>query len=320
MLSTHLQFERGGMMFDSSIIMFNRVLVMFLIMLVGFHIFRKGIFNNDVTAQIGILLNTYITPCNIIKSFQRDFDPALAKELGGTFVIALLLFAISIILANLAFPKECADARIGVVLTNNGFMVVPLMDALFGTYGVFLGSAHIAAMAIIIWTYAVSQLEKNYVFSIKKILFSPGVLATLLSFLLFLSPVKLPMSAFTAVSLLADLNTPLAMLILGSYLAQIDFKQLVNDQIAWRVSALRLLAIPAFTVIILLALPLGSVSEQCLLIGMAAPSAISCAMFAQIYDTNYLFSTRVIALTTLLSLLTLPLWFTVFNSCAIFLG
>lgn len=301
-------------MLENSIIVFNRILIMLLLMAAGFFFFRKDVLDNHTTKKLSVLLNTYVMPCCVIESFQRTFDPALAKTLGLTFLAAAALFGVSMLLANVLFPKHKPDSRVCIVLTNNGFMALPLLDAMFGATGVFLGSAHIVAMAIVLWTYCVGQLDKGYKFSARRILVTPGVIAALFSLALFVSPVKLPEQVFSAVGLMADLNTPLAMLVLGAYLAQIDFRLVVADRAVWKISCIRVLLIPAIAVALLFVLPLDPTAKLCLLVGTAAPTAIACAMFAQIYDTDYLFSTRVVALTTILSLVTLPGWIAVLTA------
>ena len=109
-----------------------------------------------------------------------------------------------------------------------------------------------------------------------------------------------------ALTHLANLNTPLAMLVLGGYMAQVDLKSCFIDRQVWKACAVRLLLIPAFTMLMLLLIPLEHTAKLTLLVGAAAPSAIATAMFAQIHGSDYLFSTKTVALSTLLSLVTLP--------------
>ena len=169
-------------------------------------------------------------------------------------------------------------------------------------------------MAIVLWTFGISQLDQNYRFNLRRIICTPGVLAAAFSLLLFVSPVKLPQQLFASVAFLADLNTPLAMLVLGSYLAQIDFRQVFNNRSVWKITCVRILLIPLISVLMLLVFPLDMTAKLSLLIAMAAPTAVAAAMFAQIYDTDYLFSTRVVALSTVLSLFTLPTWIAVLTA------
>lgn len=301
-------------MLQNSFIVFNQILIMFLLMGVGFFLYKRNILDDHTTKKLSVILSTYVMPCCVIEAFQRPFDRSLALSLLWTFLAAAILFAVSIALCIWLFPKSAPDSRVCAVLSNNGFMAIPLLDALFGSTGVFLGSAHIVLMAIVLWTFGISQLDRNYRFSLRRIICTPGVLAAVFSFLLFVSPVKLPSQIFASVAFLGDLNTPLAMLVLGAYLAQIDFRQVFNNRAVWKITCVRILLIPLISVLMLLFFPLDMTAKLSLLIAMAAPTAVAAAMFAQIYETDYLFSTRVVALSTILSLITLPCWIAVLSA------
>lgn len=297
-------------MLQNSTIVFHQILVMFLLMLVGYILFQRKILDNHTTARMSTLLNTFIMPCCVFSSFNRSFDPILARTLALTLLCAIAVFILSILLAGWIYrpnhPNSYRDCRMCVVFSNNGFMALPLLHAMFGETGVFLGSSHIVTMAVVLWTYGVAQVDKNFCFSLKRILLNPGIIAAVLGIVLFISPFTLPEDAALALTHLSNLNTPLAMLILGSYMAQVDLKSCFADGQVWKASAVRLLLIPAFTILLLLFIPLDNTAKLTLLVGAAAPCAIAAAMFAQIHGSDYLFSTKTVALSTLLSLVTLP--------------
>ena len=285
---------------------------MFLIMLLGYYIFRKGIFTNETTKSLSGLLNRYVMPCTLIRSFQRPFDAALAGQFGVTLACAALVFAASILLGQRIYrpsgAANYADRRVCLNLTNDGFMALPLLAAMFGDEGVFLGAAHICCMTVVLWTYSVYKLSHGREkMTVKSAVFqNPGLLAAVAGILLFLSPVKLPEVVYTAVSSVGDLNTPLAMICLGCFLAQVDLRSCFLDGALWRLSLLRLVAVPAIAMALLWFAPLGNTAALVLLVGVAAPCAIACAMFSQVYGADYRFATRAIALTTILSAVTLP--------------
>ena len=301
-------------MLENSRIVFEQIVIMFLLMALGFFMFRRDILDNNMTKKLSTLLTTFVGPCCIIEAFQREFEPTMAAKLGISFLAAAAVLIISMVIANLVYPRNLPDRRNCIVLTNNGFMAIPLMTAMFGPLGVFLGAGHIVATVIVQWTYAAGQLDSNYRFTPKKVLTTPGVLAALFGLALFVSPVKLPETVFSAVTMMADVNTPLAMLILGSYLAQIDLKEMFLDKAVWKTTFIRMLVIPAITVAVLLPIPLDEATKIVLMVAIAAPTGIISAMFAQMYDTDYLFATRVVGLTTLLSLGLLPAWIAVLSA------
>lgn len=301
-----------GGMFENSLIVLAQIAVMFLIMILGFYVFRKGMLDNETIKRLSGFLNRYVMPCAVIRSFQRPFDAELARTFGLTMICAMLTFVIAIAIANAVYrpsgAANYADRRVCIILTNDGFMALPLLAAMFGPTGVFLGAAHICCMTVVLWTYGVKQLShgREKMTLRNAVLHNPGVIAAVLGLLLFVSPVKLPAVAFTAVDLVGDLNTPLAMICLGCFIAQVDLKACFFDRALWVLSGLRLLVIPVLVMVPLLFVPLDPTAKLCLMVGVSAPSAIACAMFSQVHGADFLFSTRAITLTTILSIVTLP--------------
>jgi predicted permease len=92
------------------------------------------------------------------------------------------------------------------------------------------------------------------------------------------------------------------------------------DKAVWKTTLIRMLLIPAITVAVLLPIPLDAATKTVLMVAIAAPTGIVTAMFAQMYDTDYLFATRVVGLTTLLSLGLLPGWIAVLSAALRWIG
>lgn len=286
---------------------------MFLLMAVGYVCFRLKYLDNSGAGQLSLILTRVVASCVIIDSFQREFDPALGASLLICAGCAFLVMGLSILVSHIVFRANgphpnFADKRICVVFTNCGFMALPLMDALYGSYGIFLGSAFIAANNLLLWSYGVTQLSRGISRrqQIRNALINPGTVSLAIGLLFFLTPLNLPEIPATCVSYLASLNTPVAMLILGAFLAQCDLRSCFRDRQVYFVTLLRLIVMPLITLAIFLLLPLDSTLRNTLLISAAAPVAMTCSMFGQIYGTDYLFSTRAIAVSTILSAVTIP--------------
>lgn len=301
----------GGITLRTQIaILLEQIFIMFLLMGAGFVIYRLGMLPKEMTRQLSNLLVKIVTPFTMICSFQRAFDLTLAKTLAIVLVCGFLTFFIGIAVSALLYRpakfENYANRRMCATYSNNGFMALPLLNAMFGPIGVFLGSAHIVASTVLTWTYSVPQLCGGKA-ELKKIVLNPGTIALILGTLLFVSPVKVPGPVFTAMNYLGSLNTPLAMLIVGSYLAQTDLLSAFRDLSILRNSLVRLLLIPGLALLFLLFTPLDETARMALLIGVSAPVAISNATFAQIFDSDYLYCTKAVAVSTVLSIATMPL-------------
>lgn len=289
----------------------QQIFIMFLMMSVGFVLDKRDFFDEHTTKKLSKLLAQIIMPAVIIASFQRSFDAALAKTLMIMIVFAFFSLVLSIVIAQLLYRSEkydnCGSRRMCAIFSNDAFMAFPLLEAMFGANGIFLGSAHIVANTVMIWTYGVRQLSTDRKsLNLRSIFLNPGVIAVVAGLALFISPVKLPDTLFSVLQTIGSLNTPLAMLILGSYVANAQILHALRSLDTWKISFVRLLLIPLILMVPLLLLPIDVTAGTILLIGIATPIGVMVATFAQIFDSDYIYSTRAIALSTLLSAITLP--------------
>ena len=288
---------------------------MFLLMLAGYVLTRKDILNEEGTKQASSILMFIASPAVIIASYQRAFEIELAKQLFMIFILCVIAYVIAATAAQLLFKKgllDFQDKRMCVVFSNNGFMAIPLLQALLGSTGVFLGSALIVAGNVFLWTYGAKIMGgEKYKINLKAALINPGVFAMGCGFLLFVSPVKFPENIYQVCNYLGAINTPLAMIVLGAFLARTDLIGIIKDKSIYKISFYKLVLVPAVLMLIMLLLPVNKTIAAVLLIGAAAPTGIVTAMFAQQFNTNYLYSTKVIALTTLLCIITMPIFLTI---------
>lgn len=300
-------------MLENIQILVSQLLVMFLLMAVGYICFRLKYLDNQGTAQLSLILTRIVASCVIIDSFQRKFEPELGRALVMSALCAFIAMGLSIVVGQILFRPNgphanFADRRMCLVFTNCGFMGLPLLDALYGSYGIFLGSSFIVVNNLLLWSYGVAQLSRDVPRAqrIRNVLINPGTVSIVIGLFFFLTPFQLPAVAASAVSYMASLNTPVAMLVIGAFLAQCDLRSCFRDSQVYLLSALRLLIMPLLTMAIFLLLPLEHTLRNSMLVCAAAPVALICSLFGQTYHTDYLFSTRVVAVSTIFSAITIP--------------
>lgn len=295
--------------------LYTQIIVMFLLICVGAVCYQRKIITDNGSAQMSSLLMTFVAPCVIIHSFCRPFDPAMFGKLAESFIASIVLLLISIALATLFFRKDTpnyADKRMCVIFSNNGFMALPLLQALYGDDGVFIGSINIVATNILLWTFGVWLLTRasgqtsNGV-NWQKIVCNPGIIGFLIGLIIFLGSFQLPTALESAISFMGDLNTPLAMIVLGVYLAQSNLLDIIKDRSMYFVSLCRLIMIPLIAIFLVAFLPFDRSVANILIVSIATPCAVASSMFAQMFGTNYRYSSRIIAFSTLLSAISMPL-------------
>ena len=304
-------------MLEYGLTVLNQIITMFLLMMVGFALAKLRLINKDGTAQISSILMSIIMPSTVLSAFERTYERALAVQLLQALVLTVIVYAVPALAARI-FYKTQPDKALCLVFSNNGFMAIPLIQALLGSTGVFLGSAHIVGANIMTWTYGVSKYRAGGQESQKKLwrtlLFNPGTLALLGGLVLFLTPGALPAPLLNAVNHLAAMNTPLAMLLLGTYLADIKLRESLRDKSLLLLSALKLIVLPLILIGIFWLLPFSPLVRCAMLIGSAAPTGIVVSMLAQYCKRDNRWNTTVVTFTTLCSIITMPVILVLMNA------
>lgn len=295
--------------------LYTQIIVMFLLIGVGALCYKRNMVTDEGSAQMSSILMTFVMPCIIIHSFCREFDPAMMGKLIQAFLLSVLLLVASLILSALVFPKDSsdyADKRMCTIFSNNGFMAIPLLQALYGENGVFIGSINIVVTNIFLWTIGVWMLSRasgrsSGALNWRKILLNPGTIGLAAGLMIFITSFQLPTVLNDAISFLSDLNTPLAMIVLGVYLAQSNLLQALKDRSIYLVSLCRLFVIPLIAIAAAALLPFDSDVSQVLLVSIATPCAVASSMFAQMFGTNYRYSSQIIAFSTMISAVAMPM-------------
>ena len=143
-------------------------------------------------------------------------------------------------------------------------------------------------------------------FSPKKIVLNPGVIAVAIGLPLFLLRLRLPGPLYNAVGFVGDLNTPLAMVVIGAQMSRADLLSTFRGKELYAASAVKLLLMPAVTALLLLRLHLDPLFYSATVILAAAPTAGITSMFAERFGRDSARAAQLVSLSTLLSILTLP--------------
>jgi predicted permease len=191
-----------------------------------------------------------------------------------------------------------------------GYMALPLCQSLLGSEGVFYCSAGVVAFNILSFVHGIWLMKKGTEndegFKIKTIILNPGVLSVAVGLPLFISGLELPQIINGAVTHIANLNTPLAMIFLGTYIANSDLKAMFKQKQNYLVALLKLFVLPSimFGIFKLIGLS-GTIITACM-ISASVPSATNTVMFAAKYGKDTGVASTVVAFCSLLSVLTIP--------------
>ena len=294
---------------DIVILLLKQNLVMMLYLLIGYFLFKKKLVSIQGGGDIGRMLLYIVMPVAIFRSYLKEYSAEALEGLAISFLLSLLSLILAIVVSRLFFKKEDALERFGCAFSNAGFIGIPLVQMTLGTEAVFYISSFVALLNILQWTYGVLTITgDSSVISAKKICTNPIVISFAAGILFFFIPVSLPETLNGVVNTIASMNGPLAMIVLGVYLAQIPLRSLFTEKIVYKCTVIRLLVIPALTVVLMLLFPAKYLPVKlAVLITAAAPVGSNVAIFAQIYNKDYTRAVKEICLSTIFCVLTLPL-------------
>ncbi|NLL63408.1 MAG: AEC family transporter [Ruminococcaceae bacterium] len=290
----------------------QQVMVLFLLMLLGIIANRFKWLNENSVAGMTKIALYLVTPCVIINSFCREMEEELLEGLVVTAIISVAIYTGAILLAHL-FIKDKDEGkerifRFAAVFGNCGFMGLPLQQAILGDEGVFYGAVYVAVFNIIVWTYGVFEISgKKEEFSVKKLILNPGVLGTLIGFTIFLFQIKLPFIVDTSIAHMAALNAPLPMIIIGYYIGNLTIRSFTTNKKQYIPAFLRLVAIPLISIFVMNLFNVDPLIMVACTIATATPVAANTAMFATFYKRDAELSAGLVSITTLISIVTIPI-------------
>lgn len=281
--------------------------VMLVYLAAGWALVRTGKMSEKGAADIASLLVWLVIPAVILKSFCVERTPERLLELALSAVVAVAALTVACALARALFRRD-GVAAFAAAFSNAGFIGVPLVRATLGDDAVFSIAAFIALLNVLQWTLGVSWIRGRRLSFGRSVVLHPIVLATVAGVALFASGLgaHVPSAVLMALDGIAGLNAPLAMLVLGAYLARTSVRALASDGQAWRASAVRLVVIPLATLAMLWAMRLPASMLQALLIAASAPVGANVVVYAGLYDRDAPAASRGVVLSTLLSCATMP--------------
>ena len=289
-------------------ILLRQIAIMALLAAVGVYLSRKGFLSPQGTKDLGAILLRVIIPCVIVKSYITEFSRERLLELALSAGLTLIGFILAMVISYLVFGKRRRLENFAASFCNAGFIGIPLAQAIIGEEGVFYIAASVALLNLFQWTYGVYIMaDRKDAISAKTIAKNPVVIAIVICVVLFVSRIPVPGIVTSTLGYIAGMNTPIAMILMGTYLAKLPLKKLL-DKRAYGCVLFRLVIIPAVILLVFWALPVANMDiALAAFLAAATPVGANICVFAQQYDCDYEFSVVTVCLSTLLSVVTVPL-------------
>lgn len=316
--------EQIMIIFKQSATIFNQTLILFFLLMIGFTIRRLNIVDRHLNNNLTNLIIYVTLPALIINSMDYDFSLERLNQLGIVLVSAVGIFLIMIAISwgtSSVLAQESSEKaiyRFILIFANVGFMGYPVVEVIFGQQGVFLAAIYNLVFNIVLWTLGVlimcnSQQNESRVKLEWSQLINPGIISIGIGFVIFLLSLELPAPISHTFEMLGETTTPLAMIVVGNVLAQVTIKDIFSNLKLWIVTAIRLILLPLIALamlkgltFLLPAFELSSTLLGVIIVLTGMPAAANTAIFAQEFGGDEALASEGVFLTTLLSVLTIP--------------
>lgn len=305
----------------------SKILVIFAMILLGFIVCKAGILPFESNKYLVNLLMLITTPCMIISSMAGgDIHGEALKQTLQVLVLSAVWFVVMSLLAFLfaKFMKRTPKEDLGVLMVimvamNSGFMGFPVTRAIFGDY-LFLLMV-IQNVSLNVYIYFIAPMQANYGHSssqtVKHVLVSlvnPATIAVLVGMVLMFGGLTLPVPVMEFFTTVGDATIPLSMIIVGIQLANSDFRGVFRNKDLLLTSGINIIGMPLLTFLLVNWLPLAPEVKTTLIFAAAFPCAVASVGIISKEGRNASLAAEGVAVTTALSLITLPIIATLLSS------
>lgn len=291
----------------------NLQLMMFTMMLVGFVLVKIKVLDGNGKRVLTDLVIDLFLPANIIKSFMIEFNMDILKAFGMVMIISVINQIFCLILGRLLYGRmEASESKIlrySTISSNAGFLGNPIAENVFGSMGLAYASIFLIPQRIVIWTAGVTYFttEKNTKNVIKKVVTHPCIIAVVIGIVFMLCQVSLPDFLYSSLSQLSSACTPMSMIAIGTILAEINLGKFTDKKICF-FTTVRLIGIPMVCYLFCMAFNIDPlITGVCVLLS-AMPAGTGTALLASKYGYNEEFATKTVIFSTVMSLISTPIW------------
>lgn len=285
--------------------------LLLLFMLLGYIIRKTGIITPATRGSFNLFLINITLPAMILHSFLGEVSFDHLTQSGIILAVSaascLLAWLIGCVLWKGQPISRKGPLIFGTMFSNAGNAGLPVVQLVFGDVGVFFASIFLIPVRILMWTLGVGLfLPDKQEGRWRKLLLNPSIIVVFLGLGLMMTGLKLPGVLGDAVKRVGDITSPLSMILIGTTLAEMPLRQMLCKE-AFTMSILRLVVLPLITLAVLILLRADPLVAGVVFVLSAMPVATNTVVLSERYGMDYHMAGRCVLLSTLLSLITVPL-------------
>ncbi|MCH5320292.1 MAG: AEC family transporter [Eubacterium sp.] len=289
-----------------------QVLILYLIAGIGFVTDKIGIFKQADGKRLIDLLFNVILPIAIIHTFMTmEYSKEHIRGILIAFVCAFVTHIFGALVSMLSFRKRSLKERgiyhYAMIMSNAAFLALPLAKSVIGNEGIFYCSVYVAVFNIVAFTYGIYEISgREAKINFKKLIFNPGSMSVIIGLPLFFLQPDIPYFIEYPMEVVGNCNSPLAMIVFGTFLANSSFKSMFSKKEIYFASFIRLVFIPLCMLGLFYICGVRGSLLTAMLISASAPTATNTAMYAAKYENDSALGSELAAQSSVLSIATMP--------------
>jgi len=280
---------------------------------IGFFLRKKEIVTAEIRKGLSTLLINVVLPCTVVLSFMNDSN--VTSDLLMACLLAVIISAmiqtVSIVGSKFLFQKyEKTDANVltyGMIVSNSAFIGIPVIQSIYGSEAIMFASVFQIPIIVTMWTVGLSLFKPiDHKHALKSVFKNPSVVAVLIGFIIMLTGIKFPVFITKTISSIAACTTAISMFVVGSILAEIEWNNLLDKKVLFFCS-IRLIMYPLIVFIVLTFLNIPTLIKAIAIIMTGMPAGSTAAILAEQYGCDAKFAAKLILVSTVLSVITIPI-------------
>ena len=300
---------------EISFLLFKQIAQFFIMIIMGYTLVKLKIVKSEDSKVLSMVCLYLIMPCVIINSFLIDFTPEKLKGLGLAVGVAIVIHFVAWIFIKILGkvlnfnPVEKAS----VMYSNAANMVIPVVMSVLGDEWVLYSSAFVSVQLVLLWTHCKSMLSNEKGFELKKIYTNINLIAIFIGILLFITKIHIHSVLQGTLKSVGGTVAPISMIITGMIMAGAELKKVFSNGRIYLVLFFRMIFFPFIVFLIMYFTGITKVIDNgamILLVTFIAtitPTASSITQMAQVYGNNEQYAGAINIMTTIASIVTMPI-------------
>lgn len=295
---------------DSLQNMLQSQMILMIYIVCGMYCRKKGLIDEKMKVGLIDLILKVTLPCMIFESFNQTLTPQIILQTAKVFAASMSVAAVSLIVGRFAFRRwpagKSSILRYATLVNNSGFLGLPLVQSVFGDTGLLFASIYVIPNRIMMWTAGMSLFtEADRRTKYRNILLNPCIITVYLGMIRRIADIPLPGFLDTGISKIGGITSPLSMMIIGTMLVGVDWKELFEPVIFY-FSLIRLILLPLAALCMARLMGFDELTTGVSIVMSGMPAGSTTALLAAKYGADEEFSSRLVVSTTVLSLVTAP--------------